>query len=85
MTYNVQEQEEIDFGRGPALWDATPGVCCAAFQLGACEHTESYDEPEPLFPRANRSRDELVREAHGVSAIIPRLVPTWRWNDSEPF
>lgn len=25
------------------LWDAGD-VCCAAFQLGACEHTESYDE-----------------------------------------
>lgn len=26
------------------LWDADPGVCCAAFQLGACAHTESFDE-----------------------------------------
>lgn len=30
-----------DFEFGPKLWDATPGVCCAAFQLGACVHTES--------------------------------------------
>lgn len=28
---------------GP-LWDATPGVCCAAFQLGACAHTEAAAE-----------------------------------------
>jgi hypothetical protein len=34
------EIEEEEFGRGPLLWDATPGVCCAAFQLGACQHTE---------------------------------------------
>lgn len=25
------------------LWDATPGVCCQYFQLGACEHTESFE------------------------------------------
>jgi hypothetical protein len=35
------EEREMQFGA--RLWDATPGVCCAAFQLGACEHTESYD------------------------------------------
>lgn len=35
------ELEEMDFG--PRLWDATPGVCCAAFQLGACAHTEGGD------------------------------------------
>lgn len=37
---NQHEQEERDFGRGPILWDADPSVCCAAFQLGACSHTE---------------------------------------------
>ena len=30
----------------PRLWDADPDVCCAAFQLGACAHMESYDEPD---------------------------------------
>lgn len=39
------EAEEIEQRFGPRLWDATPGVCCSAFQLGACEHTEAYDEP----------------------------------------
>ena len=34
------------FDFGPRLWDADPGVCCAAFQLGACSHTESYDYEE---------------------------------------
>ena len=32
-----------DFDFGPRLWDADPDVCCAAFQLGACEHTEAFD------------------------------------------
>lgn len=35
--------EDLDYD-GPRLWDATPGVCCAAFQLGACPHTENGDE-----------------------------------------
>ena len=43
----TQEQEEADFGRGPILWDADPAVCCAAFQLGACPHTEGgFDQWE---------------------------------------
>ena len=43
MTTTVQEREEIEFQFGPRLWDADPDVCCAAFQLGACEHTEVFD------------------------------------------
>lgn len=31
---------------GPVLWDADPDVCCAAFQLGACSHTEHEGEPK---------------------------------------
>ncbi len=38
------EREEIEFRDSPVLWDATPGVCCAAFQLGACTHTEDHGE-----------------------------------------
>lgn len=37
------ELEEMEYRFGPRLWDATPGVCCAAFQLGACRHTEGGD------------------------------------------
>lgn len=37
------QQEELDQRFGSRLWDATPGVCCAAFQLGACAHTEAFD------------------------------------------
>lgn len=39
---NLHEIEERDFG-GPLLWDADPEVCCAAFQLGACVHTEGAE------------------------------------------
>lgn len=46
---NLHEIEEMEFGFGPRLWDATPGVCCASFQLGACEHTESYDYDEEHY------------------------------------
>lgn len=38
---DLHEQEERDFGRDGDLWDANPDVCCAAFQLGACPHTEA--------------------------------------------
>ena len=34
------EVEEQGFGRDGPLWDADPTICCAAFQLGACRHTE---------------------------------------------
>lgn len=35
------ERREDREGPGPRLWDADPGVCCAAYQLGACDHTEA--------------------------------------------
>ena len=43
---NIHEAEEIEFGSGPRLWDADPSVCCAAFQLGACKHTEDFEQEE---------------------------------------
>lgn len=52
------ELEEIEYRSGPVLWDATPGVCCAAYQLGCCDHTEAqvfedYAEVERLWREAN--------------------------------
>lgn len=35
-----------DLDPGPRLWDADPDVCCAAFQLGACAHTEALDDAD---------------------------------------
>lgn len=42
------EIEEMEMRFGPRLWDAGEGVCCAAFQLGACPHTEAFDEENDL-------------------------------------
>ena len=45
---NEYEQDEQDFGASGALWDAGEGVCCAAFQLGACAHTEAQSFEDEL-------------------------------------
>lgn len=45
----THEIEEMEFGRHSGLWDASEGVCCAYFQLGACAHTEDFD-PETGNP-----------------------------------
>jgi hypothetical protein len=48
----IHEAEEAEFTRGPRLWDADPDVCCAAFQLGACVHTEAaaYQHDDEVRP-----------------------------------
>ena len=38
--------EELEMRDTPRLWDADPDVCCAAFQLGAREHTETLNEDD---------------------------------------
>lgn len=48
--YGIQAIEEAEFGRGPVLWDADPTVCCAAYQLGACVHTETDPWGDPADP-----------------------------------
>lgn len=57
-----ERQEELAFGTGPKLWDADPEVCCAAFQLGACVHTEAgADESDALEDNYNEEEtDEEV-------------------------
>jgi hypothetical protein len=75
---NAHEREEQEFGR-ERLWDADPDVCCAAFQLGACRHTESYvgDEDE----------DEVMTEAqsHGMTEAQYALTLATQTTDDEPF
>lgn len=46
---DLHEIEERDFGRDGGLWDAGEGVCCAAYQLGACSHTEDFDPSDEDF------------------------------------
>lgn len=55
--------EEIAFRDGPRLWDATPGVCCAAFQLGACLHTEGDEDDYRTEAEvaADAERDAITR------------------------
>lgn len=40
--FGYDDDRDEDYRDGPILWDADPDVCCAAYRLGACEHTESY-------------------------------------------
>lgn len=63
---NLHEQEEIEFGNGPRLWDADPNVCCAAFQLGACVHTEQYDEYTNEFVPVATSATPYGRPVYGI-------------------
>lgn len=80
----IQEQEEIEYGFGPVLWDADPDVCCAAFQLGACVHTEGQygeysdeaDEPAPV------TSEGFKRCPCGASDPWSCICPTV---DEEPF
>lgn len=43
------------------LWDVGEGVCCAAFQLGACPHTEVLYEDD----------DEVITEADWAAGMRP--------------
>ncbi len=57
------------------LWDAGEGVCCKYFQLGACEHTESFDYEE----------DDGLRYDATLDPISP-LFDQRSWeSDPEPF
>lgn len=61
---DLHEAEERDFGRDGDLWDATPGVCCAYYQLGACAHTEGDMDPE------QDEQDEQDDEGHVVANAL---------------
>lgn len=60
--------EDQDLMWGPRLWDATPGVCCAYFQLGACQHTEAfnpedeYGDPVASYPIPGYPLDAFIAE-----------------------
>jgi hypothetical protein len=54
MNKHEEEEREFEFGRESKLWDADPDVCCAAFQLGACEHTEVGLDSEGEFDYLHR-------------------------------
>lgn len=69
MAMHPHEVEELEMQFGARLWDATPGVCCAAFQTGACNHTEAYDDAD-----YDADRDEALFAGwlmHGPPAPRP--------------
>lgn len=69
---NLHEIEERDFNRGPVLWDADPDVCCAAFQLGACIHTESFDPEEEFATELDFYTGGRLAFRAGLVRIVPR-------------
>lgn len=75
--YHPHEIEEAEFGQGPRLWDATPGVCCAAFQLGACEHTEGFDAYD-----YDTEYDEAMAEQEAILGTV--IDPGWPAADADP-
>lgn len=70
---DIHEREEQDFGRGPRLWDADPDVCCAAFQLGACEHTEGLaDDAQYEAWQAEQAEKALTHNERIALALLPK-------------
>jgi len=65
-----------DESAGPRLWDAGAGVCCAAFQLGACSHTEGayYDDEDIEAEVARRAEEALVPSAARLAGLDPTAV-----------
>lgn len=58
----------------PILWDADPDVCCAAFQLGACSHTEgaAYDYQDTMDTTPEPARITLfICRDHAPMGIDP--------------
>lgn len=79
MTTNLHLAEEIEFGSGPALWDAD--ACCGAFQLGACSHTEIPYEDDL---DAERPEDDVERWDVPDADLRPLHGPHFPL-DYEPF
>lgn len=64
--------EELDYRDGPRLWDADPDVCCAAFQLGACAHTEAPTDDDIIADLiASAELDGRRAFAAGARRVCP--------------
>jgi len=72
-----------DEAPSPILWDATPGVCCAAYQLGACPHTEELTDDDIAQMEAEWRRD-FPEEAAAADAWFAAQ-PAPRYDIEEPF
>lgn len=73
--------EDQDFDIGPALWDAGEGVCCAAFQLGACAHTEGGEGGYDSDPLTDQTPAQLDAEA--ATYGVPDDAGTPEFTDSD--
>lgn len=67
MSTTYFDPTDYDMGLGPRLWDATPGVCCAAYQLGACPHTEGFD---PYDADDDDDREAAAAEHAAIMATV---------------
>jgi len=47
------------------MWDATPDVCCAYLQTGACAHTEGYDPADDDLEPVSTGADEVRYAVEG--------------------
>lgn len=72
------ELEDREFGFHGALWDADPEVCCAAFQLGACVHTEGQEFDEGYDGDLEPYDGDLLRAVEVVGGHVDL-------GDEEPF
>ena len=81
LLIELERREEAE-GPGPRVWDAT--ACCAAFQLGACSHTEGFEEPTeaelaegfwPTWAEATEAWDPEIdgQGNEGLAAAAERL------------
>jgi hypothetical protein len=69
--------EEMEMRDAPRLWDADPDVCCAAFQLGACAHTEAFDPFD--------FEEEFAEAAAEQAAIMATVIAAPAPATEEPF
>lgn len=72
MDLHEIEEREFEASRSDRLWDANPDVCCAAFQLGACQHTEAasygFDEIHADFYEYDPAEEAAWRAANPAEA-----------------
>jgi hypothetical protein len=83
------EIEEMEARFGPRLWDATPGVCCAAFQLGACAHTEAFDPENERcgcqLSNCPSCREDALADAMAADYAARQARTVLVAEDDEPF
>jgi len=62
---HLHEVEQRETAFTPRMWDATPDVCCAYLQTGACAHTEGYDPADDDLEPVSTGADEVRYAVEG--------------------